>query len=87
MGITKSEISTRTWHSPMSAASQGAFVVIPGIPRSDISYRIIKKRIRFLVGILYSLFCVFAFAAGAARTVSKLWFLYLWKIFVFFREL
>ena len=61
MGITKSEISTRTWHSPMSAASQGAFVVIPGIPRSDISYRIIKKRIQFLVGILYSLFLRFCF--------------------------
>ena len=61
MGITKSEISTRTWHSPMGAASQGAFVVIPGIPLSDISYRIIKKRIRFLVGILYSLFLRFCF--------------------------
>ena len=61
MGITKSEISTRTWHSPMSAASQGAFVVIPGIPRSDISYMIIKKRIRFLMGILYSLFLRFRF--------------------------
>ena len=36
--ITKSEISMRTWRSPMSAASQGAFVVIPEIPHSDISY-------------------------------------------------
>ncbi len=61
MGITKSEISTRTWHSPMSAASQGAFVVISGIPLSDISYRIIKKRIQFLMGILYSLFLRFCF--------------------------
>ena len=36
--ITKSEISMRTWRSPMSAASQGAFVVIPEISHSDISY-------------------------------------------------
>ena len=35
--ITKSEISMRTWRSPMSAASQGAFVVIPEISHSDIS--------------------------------------------------
>ena len=42
MRITKSEISMRTWRSPMSAASQGAFVVIPEISLSDISY-IIKK--------------------------------------------
>ena len=28
----------RTWRSPMSAASQGAFVVIPEISHSDISY-------------------------------------------------
>ena len=27
----------RTWRSPMSAASQGAFVVIPEISHSDIS--------------------------------------------------
>ena len=33
----------RTWRSPMSAASQGAFVVIPEISHSDISY--IKKMI------------------------------------------
>ena len=31
MRITKSEISMRTWRSPMSAASQGAFVDIPEI--------------------------------------------------------
>ena len=43
MRITKSEISMRTWRSPMSAASQGAFVVIPEISHSDISY-IIKKQ-------------------------------------------
>ena len=43
MRITKSEISMRTWRSPMSAASQGAFVVIPEISHSDISY--IKKMI------------------------------------------
>ena len=67
MGIPKSEISTRTWHSPMSAASQGAFVVIPGIPRSDISYRIIKKRIQFLMGILYSLFFAFLLLPQAPR--------------------
>ena len=42
MRITKSEISMRTWHSPMSATSQGAFVVIPEISLCDISY-IIKK--------------------------------------------
>lgn len=46
----------RTWCSPMSAASQGAFVVIPGIPLGDIYYMIIKKRIQFLTGILYSFF-------------------------------
>ena len=40
--ITKSEISMRTWRSPMSATSQGAFVVIPEISLCDISY-IIKK--------------------------------------------
>ena len=28
----------RTWRSPMSAAPQGAFVVIPEISHSDISY-------------------------------------------------
>ena len=36
--ITKSEISMRTWRSPMSAASQGAFVDIPEISLCDISY-------------------------------------------------
>ena len=36
--ITKSEISMRTWRSPMSATSQGAFVVIPEILLCDISY-------------------------------------------------
>ena len=35
--ITKSEISMRTWRSPMNAASQGAFVVIPEISLCDIS--------------------------------------------------
>ncbi len=45
--ITKSEISMRTWRSPMSAASQGAFVVIPEISLCDISY-IIKKAISIL---------------------------------------
>ena len=34
----------RTWRSPMSAASQGAFVVIPEISHSDISYIIKKER-------------------------------------------
>ena len=28
----------RTWRSPMSAASQGAFVAIPEVPPCDISY-------------------------------------------------
>ena len=37
MRITKSEISMRIWRSSMSAASQGAFVVIPEISHSDIS--------------------------------------------------
>ena len=41
--ITKSEISMRTWRSPMSATSKDAFVVISEISHSDISY-IIKKR-------------------------------------------
>jgi len=36
--ITKSEISMRTWRSPMSATSQGAFVVMPETSHSDISY-------------------------------------------------
>ncbi len=45
--ITKSEISMRTWRSPMSTASQGAFVVIPEISLCDISY-IIKKAISIL---------------------------------------
>ena len=42
--ITKSEISMRTWRSPMSATPQGAFVDIPEISLCDISY-IIKKSI------------------------------------------
>ena len=42
MRITKSEISMHTWRSPMSAASQGTFVVIPEISHGDISY-VIKK--------------------------------------------
>ena len=39
--ITKSEISMRIWRSSVSATPQGAFVVIPEISHSDISY--IKK--------------------------------------------
>ena len=35
--ITKSEISMRTWRSPMSATSQGAFVDIPETSLCDIS--------------------------------------------------
>ena len=31
------QISMRIWRSPMSATSQGAFVVIPEISHSDIS--------------------------------------------------
>ena len=38
------QISMRTWRSPMSAASQGAFVVIPEISHSDIFYIIKKER-------------------------------------------
>ena len=34
--ITKSEISMRTWRSPMSAASQGAFAAIPEISLCNI---------------------------------------------------
>ena len=41
--ITKPAISMQTCRSRMSDASQGAFVVIPEISHSDISY-IIKKR-------------------------------------------
>ena len=44
MRITKSEISIRTWRSPMSATSQGAFVVIPEMSRSNISGIINKGR-------------------------------------------
>ena len=36
------QISMHTWRSPMSATSQGAFVVIPEISHGDISY-IIKN--------------------------------------------
>ena len=65
MRITKSEISMRTWRSPMSAASQGAFVVIPEISHSDISYIIKKSKWRFCVfftkssqnGVRVFLFC------------------------------
>ena len=38
----KSEIPMRAWRAPMSAALQGAFVVIPEISHSDI-FHIIKK--------------------------------------------
>ena len=48
---TKSEISMRTWRSPMSAALQGAFVVIPEIPLCDISY-IIKKGGDEMIGVI-----------------------------------
>ena len=44
MRITKSEISMRTWRSPMSATSQAAFVVIPEMSRSNISGIINKGR-------------------------------------------
>ena len=74
--IMKSEISTRTWHSPMRAASQGAFVVSLGISLGDISYMIIKKRIRFLMGILSSLFSRFCFCrrrrAGSKQALVSL---------------
>ena len=46
MRITKSEISMRAWRSFMSAAPYGAFVVIPEISPSDISYRIKRKNPR-----------------------------------------
>ena len=36
--MTKSEISMRTWRSFLSAAAQGAFVLIPEISLCDISY-------------------------------------------------
>ena len=36
--MTKSEISMRTWRSFLRAAAQGAFVLIPEISHSDISY-------------------------------------------------
>ena len=38
----KSEIPMRAWRATMSAALQGAFVVIPEISHSDI-FHIIKK--------------------------------------------
>ena len=41
--ITKSEISMRTWRSPMSAVSLGAFVVIPEKTHSNISYIITNR--------------------------------------------
>ena len=41
--ITKSEISMRTWRSPMSVTSQGAFVLIPEISHSDNSCIITKR--------------------------------------------
>ena len=46
--ITKSEISMRTWRSPMSATSQGTFVVILEISLCDISYIIRKDAIPVL---------------------------------------
>ena len=52
--ITKSEISMRTWRAPMSAASQGAFVVIPEIPSVD------KRYTRFAKIYLLLHFVVFA---------------------------
>ena len=42
--ITKSEISMRTWRSPMSDTSQGTFVVIPEISLCDISMHNQKRR-------------------------------------------
>ena len=42
--ITKSEISMRTWRSPMSAASQGAFAAIPEISLCNI-LNIVKKTV------------------------------------------
>ena len=69
----------------MSAASQGAFVVSLGISLGDISYMIIKENTIPHGNLVFS-FSRFAFAAGAVQAVSKLCFLYLWKIFVFFRE-
>ena len=51
--ITKSEISMRTWRSPMSAAPQGAFVVIPEISHSDISYIIKQGVTRHIDGRIY----------------------------------
>lgn len=40
------EISIRAWHSCVRTASQGAFVVIPEISRSDISCVIKKPKAR-----------------------------------------
>ncbi len=45
--ITKSEISMRTWRAPMSAASQGAFVVIPEIPSVDKGTHDLQRSICF----------------------------------------
>ena len=43
------QISMRIWRSPMSATSQGAFVVIPEISPSNISH-IIKISVGVFVG-------------------------------------
>ena len=45
--ITKSEISMRTWRSPMRATSQGAFVVIPEIPSVDKGTHDLQRSICF----------------------------------------
>ena len=72
--ITKSEISMRTWRSPMSATSQGAFVVIPEISLYDISYIIkylfFKERTHIIqTGIIYVLLSI-ALNASRRQTIA-----------------
>ena len=65
--ITKSEISMRTWRSPMNAASQGAFVVIPEISHSDISY--ITIQVHPKLGACFGAHAVF-FVSTAATALT-----------------
>ena len=73
--ITKSEISMRTWRSPMNAASQGAFVVIPEISLCDISY--ITIQVHPKLGACFGAHAVFLSAAAAALTPRPQDFLHL----------
>ncbi len=43
----------RIWRSPMTSATKGAFVVIPEISHSDISY--IKNNVHYVANIVFVL--------------------------------